>query len=577
MEAGKRSINELFNGNRTLNVPFFQRSYVWKEEQWERFLSDMEMVSEQKQPYFLGSVILKQQLTESNSKSGDTRILIDGQQRLTTLNIFFKVLYLKLNQNNKFNRLFRIDNNDESLALQHNYNDINAFETVMKLEQETQLVSSGNNIYATYEYFRQKIDIEKLDDQSIKDCIMFVGIDLGSNDDEQQIFDTINSLGVRLTTAELLKNYFFNGNNRKNIEEETRKFQIFWKDIFECEDSKDFWDKTLTVGRSYRTVIDLFFHSYLQIKIQEAELQVSPKDKMIFSRTDNVFSSYKKLIEGYLINKDKILQEIKEYANLFIKNFDFDIVEKSLPKNNSIERINLIIFGLEQSTLIPYILYILKNVSDLNQRNELFGIIENYIVRRIIVKATAKNYNRFFSEQLINNRINSKEKFINYLSKIDNINHMPNNTQLETAFNNSVLTNLQARGVLYLLESSIREESRQTTQLLGLKKYSLEHLMPKKWKNFWGIPENKDPSKRDQILLTLGNLTIITQPLNTSIRNASWEIKKHGKDNNGLNKYAASIETLQDFLSLETWDETTIENRAKYLYQKAIETWNFHS
>ena len=98
MDAGKRSINDIFNGNRVLEIPFFQRAYVWEEAQWERLLEDMEKVSKSNKPYFLGSVILKQQPTSTGGRVGDIRTLIDGQQRLTTLNIFFKVLCLKTNQ-----------------------------------------------------------------------------------------------------------------------------------------------------------------------------------------------------------------------------------------------------------------------------------------------------------------------------------------------------------------------------------------------------------------------------------------------------------------------------------------------
>ena len=85
MEAGKRTIRDIFNRGRNLEIPFFQRSYVWGEEQWQRFLEDMQMVSTNKKPYFLGSVILKQQQTTSNNDSILT--VIDGQQRLTTLNL----------------------------------------------------------------------------------------------------------------------------------------------------------------------------------------------------------------------------------------------------------------------------------------------------------------------------------------------------------------------------------------------------------------------------------------------------------------------------------------------------------
>ena len=108
MDAGKRTINDIFNGNRILEIPFFQRSYVWDIEQWERLLEDMEQVSASNKPYFLGSVILKQQPTHTGSTVGDIRTLIDGQQRLTTLSIFFKVLSLKTLDDYEFNRMFKL-------------------------------------------------------------------------------------------------------------------------------------------------------------------------------------------------------------------------------------------------------------------------------------------------------------------------------------------------------------------------------------------------------------------------------------------------------------------------------------
>ena len=117
MDAGKRTINDIFNGNRVLEIPFFQRSYVWGDDQWERLLEDMENVSLSNKPYFLGSVILKQQPTNTGNQVGDIRTLIDGQQRLTTLNIFFKVLCLKTNQNSTFERIFKLISNDICIVL----------------------------------------------------------------------------------------------------------------------------------------------------------------------------------------------------------------------------------------------------------------------------------------------------------------------------------------------------------------------------------------------------------------------------------------------------------------------------
>ena len=147
MNAGKKTISDIFNGNRILEIPFFQRSYVWSFDQWERFLSDMEFITENNKPYFLGSVILKQQNTDTQSNIGDIRTVVDGQQRFTTLNIFFKVLCLKTDKNFSFGRVFTLI--DNSIALKHNHNDKETFDAILLLQQEEKL-NGENNIINAY-------------------------------------------------------------------------------------------------------------------------------------------------------------------------------------------------------------------------------------------------------------------------------------------------------------------------------------------------------------------------------------------------------------------------------------------
>jgi uncharacterized protein with ParB-like and HNH nuclease domain len=567
MDAGKRTINDIFNGNRVLEIPFFQRSYVWGESQWERLLEDMELVSSSNKPYFLGSVILKQQPTQSNNSIGDMRTLIDGQQRLTTLNIFFKVLCLKTGKNSSFERRFKLEN--ERVALWHNHNDIKSFEKVLDL-QSLEDIEPKNNILKAYNFFKDNADPAKLDWQNILNNIMFVGIDLGVDEDEQQIFDTINSLGVRLTTAELLKNYFFSRN-------ELAEYDTYWKSIFEKDDdTKNYWDRGIVTGRFRRTFIDLFFYSFLQIKIQQNNLRIRTEDKLEYSKVETLFDSYKNLIKNYGIEKKELLVEIKEYAELFRESFDSEVVNRELTAEYGIERINAIIFGLDTTTLIPYVLYILKNVKDQQQQADLFEFLESYIMRRMVVNATTKNYNQLFTDRLISNQILSKDQFQEFLSNQDDrIIYLPNNKELKRGFDEVVLINKQAAGIIYFLESRIRNRSKQATQLLGLSRYSLEHLMPKKWENKWPNVITKDEKDyRNHKLKTLGNLTIITQSLNASIRDSDWATKKYGNGNKpGLIHFSSGIETLAPYLNLIDWNENEIEKRAASLYQMAIEVW----
>ena len=564
MEAGKRTIHEIFNGSRILKIPFFQRAYVWEQAQWERLLEDVENVSQTGTPYFMGSVILKQQLTDTASEVGDIRTVIDGQQRLTTLSILLKVLCLKNSSMRKFDKRFRLDNGLTVIRL--NRNDTDAYSRIM--EQDSILSSNAaDNISLCYQYFIEKLDPEKVNFDKICDKFLFVVIDLASEEDEQQIFDTINSLGVRLTIAELLKNHFFGSSEIADYEE-------YWKNVFEKdEETKEYWDNEFTTSRLKRTYIDLFFFAFLQIKIQDPGLRISTEEKLSFSKVEKLFDSYKHFIkEKCGGNKRAILEEIREYADVFRKALNVGILDEELPASAGIERLNAIIFDLDTTTLIPYVLFVERNVKDDVVRNDLYGYLESYIMRRLVTRAETRNYNQLFSDRLISQQVLSKDDLISYLSNQDDTkNRMPSDKDVETAFNEVALTNKYAKGVLYLIESKIRD-CRHSTQLYGINNYSLEHIMPRKWRNHWSF--DGDAASRDKKLLTLGNLTIITQALNASIRDADWATKKDGRGNRGgLRKYAKGIETLSSCIDADVWDEEAIRNRALYLSEKAIEIW----
>ena len=153
--------------------------------------------------------------------------------------------------------------------------------------------------------------------------------------------------------------------------------------------------------------------------------------------------------------------------------------------------------------------------------------------------------------------------------------YCPDDNEMKIGFETSKLVNLQSKGIIYLLESKIRSDN-SSTALLGFNNYSLEHLMPKKWRNNWGACATEDDAKkRDSLLLTLGNLAIIPQALNASIRDAAWNVKKAGKGQNkpGLLLCASGLYTLHDVLQKNDWNEHEIEKRAEWLLANAQNIW----
>ena len=291
---------------------------------------------------------------------------------------------------------------------------------------------------------------------------------------------------------------------------------------------------------------------------------------------DRLSQSYQHFINKYCGgNKNIVLDQMKEYAECFRNNLKPNQCGMSIPKEEGIERINVVIFGLKNTTMIPYILYIAKNVQDKNELIKMYGILESYIMRRVVVHASTKSYNNLFTSLILNKVLDSQTLTLRLKGIGDATTYCPDDNEMKIGFETSKLVNLQSKGIIYLLESKIRSDN-SSTALLGFNNYSLEHLMPKKWRNNWGACATEDDAKkRDSLLLTLGNLAIIPQALNASIRDAAWNVKKAGKGQNkpGLLLCASGLYTLHDVLQKNDWNEHEIENRAEWLLANAQNIW----
>lgn len=569
MDAGKKKINDILNGNRQLVIPFFQRSYVWKEDLWERFLESMEQVSQSGKEYFLGSVILKQVPTSTSSTVGDVRTVIDGQQRMTTLALFLKVLCLKTGRKRKFENMFILDEN--KYAIVHNMFDKTIFDEIISQEELTP-VNSESRLAEAYKFFIEKVDIEKLNLDTILAHISFVGIDLNNEDDEQVIFDTINSIGVTLTTGELLKNYLFS-------QESIQMYLSKWKPVFEAdEDTLKYWDSNVTQGRMIRKNLETFLNAYLHIKINDPAYGFDSVKKERFNRIDDLFSQYKDFISMTGIDYSTLVDDLTEYAKIYRQFLSPKILNDEIPAEYGLDRLNLIMFGLDTTTLIPYLLYLLKNQYDQAEIDKIAQVLESYLMRRLVCKRSANNYSDLFSQSLIGEQFLTSQSLKQYLRSKENDSSlaMPGDEELLYAFEDNVLLDVRSKGVLYLLESRIRS-SRHSTALKSFNSYSLEHLMPKKWKpKTWPIADPALTESRNLKLKTLGNLALLTQSLNSSISNNSWDIKLNGNSKKkGLKEYATGLDTMAFVLTQTDWNESKIEARADWLFDNARVIWNF--
>lgn len=569
MKANTNKLIDIFHGGRLLKIPFFQRSYVWDEEEWNRFISDLldkqnDSVTSKNPlvPKFMGAIILKQEPTQTG-RFGDVRILVDGQQRLTTIVILMKVLSLKKDLGVNFDRQFKDVNGN--VVIEHNMNDYIAFNEITSVDSLSTAVPEEGKIRKLFHYLVNSANVDLLDWDFVMNILEFVVIDLDPGEDEQEIFDAINSLGVRLTTSELLKNYLFD-RDQKRLYEET------WRKEFEDEFA-EFWNKDFTSGKVSRSLQDVFFHALLQVEAQRSSRNVSNQHKDRFSKVGELFKSYCVFVEEYNVDKVAFIEEIVRFAGVFRERIDFDILSKSVPRNPGMERLSVIVFGLENGTVLPYLLYVLRYADEV-EIPRICLYLEAFLCRRLICKNESNNYNKLFTKELIGNKIltgSSLQDFINKQSA-DAVNRMPSDFDYRQAWSNSRVTNKIAKGVLYLLETGT---SSGHVSLNGLNSYSLEHVMPKKWKNHWPSPQLPwTNDHREAKLLTLGNLTLLTQKLNVSVRDYDWSRKLDGVSGKpGLNACSGGIEIFATYLNKQDWNEDVIELRAAELFEKSLKIW----
>lgn len=564
MTSNTQSIYQIFDSGVSIEVPFFQRSYVWTSDEWKKFLSDMSDLCKQEKPYFLGAIILKKLNNEGKKKS-----IVDGQQRLTTLLVLLKILSLQ-EEETTYEFLMHFRNKkgkDKEIKFKHSYYDREAFEKIFLLENLDD-IAGDNRIIEAYQYFKANVGLYDLDYDTIVENICLVDIEIEADEDEQQIFETINSVGRKLTTGELLKNYIF-------MDSAIEKYKEIWVPAFEKdEETINYWDSIITAGRTKRSNTESFFHAFLQIKMQSSEYDVTPEEKEIFRKADAVFNNYKTFISKYVSDVIPFAKEIASYAAIFKNSFEVDCTHQHIPAEPCVERINFIIYSFDVTTLIPYVLYVLKDAEEA-EKPKIFEFLESYIIRRTICKESNDDYSDLFNEQLIKNNIRTVEGLISYIDQKGNTAKlMPNDEMVNDAFHKVALTNNKAKAILYLLESKLRSK-KFSTCLDKCCEYELEHLMPKNWESNWAnLPEGVTENDRNKALKTLGNLMIISDSLNSSISNADWTTKKNGtKKYKGLLKYASDLEIWNDALNQPEWNEQTIYDRAERLAGQANEIW----
>lgn len=602
MKADTLDLKDIFRKDTRYVVPRFQRPYVWDEEEhWQLLWEDLRLVVDElmqrredaadrlerdeaqleTSPHFLGAVVLDQQ--SNPTRKLETREIIDGQQRLITLQVLLSAAHnasMDLGHEESASMLEKLMYNDKDLTDTETDRlkvwpieaDQDAFIDVMALsdpESDVFALDGDKKLHNCFRYFKDQIHdwTEKKDQPSEEHLdalvttmwhlLRVVVIDLESNDDAQVIFETLNARGTPLLAADLIKNYLF---REAKIERDDpgELHDEYWQQF-----DQDEWREEVSQGRLERPKIDVFMMHWLTMQMSQ---QV---------RAKKLFPAFRKFLDRTDLTVEDILQNIDYYASIYQ-----DISEPERDSREGIFFYRLDV--LDTTTPYPVLLWVfgLKNISE-TQRVKAIEAIESWLMRRMLCRLTTKNYNKIFIELLDELKSSGDNQVgdtvVEFLqSREAESDYWPTDDDLSSSMREMQYWARVNQRRLKMVFSAIERELRDTgysETLEFTQDLEIEHILPQEWSHHWVLPGHK-PSEverieRDEAKNKIGNLTILTDKLNPSVSNAAWETKQEAINKHTVLRVNRHLVTNWP----DEWNEDTIAERGRWLADRASDVW----
>ncbi len=573
----------LASGNTYYEIPDFQRPYSWDLEDAKLFMEDIEntMATENSEHYF-GSVIW---MPEGSFK----RIIIDGQQRITTVTLMLTAIYhlakkdeskLKQMSHDSFSNMFL--SNPENLKygrpethvkLRTVTVDHEIFEKIYNQVElsEQEKVSRLNIVYQYfYDYLSGK---DSLDDYyEVLGKFKIAHISLGMRDDPQRIFESINSTGKPLKDGDKIRNFalMLKNENLRNI-----VYNDYWKKI----------EKSLVTIKSDDNLSD-FFRTFL-ISVLQRDVKLN-----------EVYSEFKKYF-GFELGKVYEEQEIRMFYNRLVNYLNHYLFLKfgNDPdgRYNSVREQAFRLRYLRIEIPFPFLMRILDRYLDGEmdevETKQIFAIVETYLVRRILMGQYTSSLNKIFYPLYKNierhiKKADSAPKCIDVLSYI--LLHQEGNTALpdDKEVSNGIrrVEFYRLRGwvrtfVLFSINSLSKDSLSLEQYVNGSKHFTIEHVMPqtlsKEWRKMLGEEHQRI---YDTYIHTLPNLTLTgynSEYSNLPFSGVPGKDKKTLTDEDGslIGLDSSSIWMNHWFKDKTIWNEEAIVERAKWYEKQIFRIW----
>lgn len=558
MKATETKVEEFLSSNKTqFVIPVYQRNYDWTISQCKQLLDDILEVGSNKKmnAHFIGSIVYVHDDVYTSSRIKELTI-IDGQQRITTITLIYLTLYKlakrlgDISLENEINETYLINKfapEEEKLKLRPTENNDEALKFLLRNHHDEEF-NGFSRLIDNFSYFRDRI-IEENYEAVLTGLskLMFVEVSLDrEKDDPQRIFESLNSTGLELTQADLIRNFILMGLKRKD---QNKIYQDYWEVI----------EKYAKDESSNKSRVSDFIRDYLTVENNK----IPNKSK--------VYMEFKEKYPTTTVDElETTLNKIKNLAKHYNKLIN--------PKNEleteirkQLEYIN----RLEINVAYPFLIRVYDDytnkIIDKEDFVKILELIQTYTWRRFIVGLPTNALNKIFMN--IYDKVESDSYVFSVQKSLlqrSGIQRFPRNEEVIDSLKVKDVYNINSKNRTYLLERLENYQNHEPVKIESNPDITIEHIFPQnpdaKWKLELGQDEYNE--MKTNYLNTIGNLTLTGY--NSKLSN-KYFTEKRDLENSGfkdsrlwLNKYVGN---------LEEWNTTEIKKRFDIIAERFLRIW----
>ena len=565
LQAGETTLNKLLNTSRQFIVPIFQRNYSWQKSQYEQLWFDILRASKfkEKQNHFIGSIVYIDMGTPAGRPQ--QLLLIDGQQRLTTISILLcaiKDYVQKFNLETKLINLAKIKNqflynsdeiDEDRYKLLLNVQDK---ETYIKLIDNTIFTVNkpATNIIKCYEFFYERIEdfikqhgqIDEIYAGIFKLSLVSISLDKDS-DNPQMIFESMNSTGKDLSQTDLLRNYLLMD---LTPEKQTRLYKTYWKPMEELF-GEDIYKNDVNK-------FDYFIRDFLTLKSDTGHI----------CKINNVYENFKRYYLDNNCEKFAVLKDLFTYAKYYAC---IDLLQENDDE--------LKLYWQEFKKLDSHVVYpfLLKLYDDYSRQilikedfKKILQVVISYLWRRAICEIPTNSLSKTFATLY---QAVDKDDYVNSVIKAfvfkSSYKRFPSDYEVREKLQTKDIYHFRLRK--YLLEALENYYHKEPIDL-NTANYTIEHIMPQNIEHnlSWQQMLGEDWQEVHSLYLhTLGNLTITGY-------NAEMSNKSFGEKVNGESGFKHSHLKLNESIAqCDVWNKKAIQRRTNILTDIILKIWKY--